>query len=62
MKKYSEEEKIKIGKWVQKHETTWKIHYIMCDIECSVGNFSTKKEAEMELKNYYPKTKEDLNV
>ena len=51
MREYSKEWKESVGKWVQKHEEGWRIHYFMYDTEYSVGRYFTRKEAISTLKN-----------
>nr|MBC8360924.1 hypothetical protein [Candidatus Desulfatibia profunda] len=52
MKKYSQEWKEAKGKWIQKHDGCWKIHYIEHDTEYSTGEYFTAKSAREDLKNY----------
>ena len=50
MEKYSREWKLAKGKWIQKHEDIWKIHYIEYDTEYSKGEYYSAEEAREELK------------
>lgn len=46
------EQKLAVGKWIQKHGDVWKIHYIQYDTEYSTGSYLTAKEAREALKNF----------
>jgi len=52
MEKYSKEWKESKGKWIQRHDGIYKIHYIKYDTEYSTGKFFTVAAAREELKNY----------
>ena len=61
MEKYSVEWKEARGAWVQDHTSTdttgmpckiWKLHYIQYGTEYSRGEFATRREADVELRNF----------
>jgi hypothetical protein len=52
MKKYSQEWKIKTGKWIQRDGDVWNIHYIRYGSEYSFGDFFTASSAREYMKDF----------